>query len=136
VSQRHLHVAGCEIFQFANYRWCIDHASELIKADPDAARLVDDIPIAPLRRFLPLESTPPGHIKVAEVAVKPDYAATVDLSKPIMFAPVVTRSGENLGGIAIDGWHRIYRAASEGIRELPGYVLSEPTSMAAQFPWR
>lgn len=132
----HQHRSGCEVYQFAIYRWCITHTLELIEADPDAARLIEDVPVEPFRQFLPLESAPPGYMKLIEVLVNPDHAATTDLSKPIMVAPIVTHSGEDLGGIAIDGWHRIYRALNEGIIELPGYILTAETSVTAQFPWR
>jgi hypothetical protein len=132
----HEHRTGCQVFQFAAYRWCIDHTEELIKADPDAARLVDDIPVEPFRQFLSLQPPKPGHLKLIEVDVDPKHAATTDLSQPIMIAPIITHSGERAGGVAIDGWHRIYRALSEGVRELPGYILTEETSIAAQYPWR
>lgn len=132
---KHQHRNGCQVFQFAIYRWCINHAEELIDADPDAARLVDDVPVEQFRQFLSLESPTPGYMKLIEVHVRPEYAATTDLSKPIMLAPI-TQSGEQLGGIAIDGWHRIYRALTEDVTELPAYILTEATSTAAQIPWR
>jgi hypothetical protein len=136
MSPKHEHRTGCQVFQFAIYRWCINHAEELIDADPDAARLVDGVPVAQFRQFLSLESPSAGYMKLIEVIVNPDHAATTDLSKPIMLAPIITHSGEEIGGIAVDGWHRIYRALTEGVTELPAYILTEATSVAAQHPWR
>ncbi|GAB3467194.1 hypothetical protein [Actinophytocola sediminis] len=131
----HEHCAGCQVFQFAIFRWCINHVEELIEADPDAARLVDDVPVKPFGQFLSLEAPAPGYTKLIEVLVSPEYAATTDLSKPIMIAPIIL-GDENIGGMAIDGWHRIYRALNEGVTELPAYILTEATSVATQFPWR
>lgn len=136
MTPTHRHRDGCQVFQFAVYRWCVTHAQELIEADPDAARLVEDIEIAPFRQFLSVEQAAPGYMKLIEVHVNPAYAATVDLSKPIMLAPIVTHAGEQIGGIAIDGWHRLYRAFIEDLTELPAYILTEATSIAAQYPWR
>lgn len=135
MRRTHRHRAGCQTFQFAAVRWCVSHAEELITADPDAARLVDEVEIEPFGQFLPLQPAPPGRIKLIEVSVSPEHAARTDLGKPIMLAPIVSRSGERLGGIAIDGWHRIYHALSQGVTELPGYVLTESASRTAQLDW-
>jgi hypothetical protein len=56
------------------------------------------------------------------------YAATTDLTTPILLAPVETSAGEELGYIAIDGWHRIYRALTEETTRLPAYILSKSTA--------
>lgn len=136
MSVEHRHKAGCQFFQFAVSRWCISHARELIEADPDAARLVEDIEIEPFRQFLPLDKPRPGFIKLIEVRVDAAYAATTDLARPIMLAPIISDSGERFGGVVIDGWHRVYRALTDGVVELPGYVLTEATSRAVLMHWR
>jgi hypothetical protein len=135
MTVRHQHRNGCQVFNFAVLRWCITHAEELIAANPDAADFVCETPVAPFRQFLSLEAPEPGHVKLIEVLVNPERAAIADLSKPIMVAPIIL-GDENIGPIAIDGWHRIYRALSEGVTELPAYILTEAASVAAQFRWR
>jgi len=134
MTSAHRHTDTCQTFRFITTTWCISHALELIGADPTAARLVPDLDITTLRQFLPLHPAQPGHVKLIEVRVDPQYAATVDLTRPIIIAPIVHRSGEHFGLIAIDGWHRIYRALTEGTTRLPGHLLSDSTASAVQLP--
>lgn len=47
------------------------------------------------------------------------YALTTDLSRPILLIPI----GDKV--CLADGWHRLYRAATEGIDILPAYFLTE-----------
>lgn len=135
MTATHRHRYGCQIFQFAAFRWCITHAEELIAADPSAAML-RDVPVEPFRQFLPLEEPPPGHLRLVEVTIDPAYAAGTDLATPIMIAPII-HMDERLGSVIIDGWHRTYRALTDGVEELPSLILTEATSLAAMMPlWR
>lgn len=47
------------------------------------------------------------------------YAMTTDLTKPLLFIPF---EGQHR---LIDGHHRLFRAAVEGVEELPAYILTE-----------
>ena len=46
------------------------------------------------------------------------YAMTTDTSQPVLFVP---HNGKDL---CIDGWHRLYRAATIGQEEVPAYFLT------------
>jgi hypothetical protein len=48
-----------------------------------------------------------------------EYAKAADLSCPLLFVPFAGNAQ------MIDGWHRLARAAMEGIPELPAYLLTE-----------
>ncbi|HEX5119840.1 MAG TPA: hypothetical protein VFW65_32035 [Pseudonocardiaceae bacterium] len=131
----HVHREGCHVFRFVTFRWCVDQARELIESDPDAARR-EPVEIEPLREFTSLGAPRPGHLKLIEVKVDAAHAATVDLTEPIVFAPIVSpETGERMGGFLIDGWHRVYRALSEGVPELPAYFLTDEASLAVLVPW-
>lgn len=47
------------------------------------------------------------------------YALTTDLMRPILFIPI----GDKV--CLADGWHRLFRAAVEGVDILPAYFLTE-----------
>lgn len=47
------------------------------------------------------------------------YAMTTDLTKPLLFAPLVDKI------CLIDGWHRLFRAVSETVDILPAYFLTQ-----------
>jgi hypothetical protein len=135
VTRAHRHTDTCQTFRFIAHAWCVSHVLERVAADPYAARLVPDLDVTSLRQFLPLQPARPGHVKLIEVRVDTGYAATVDLTQPIIVSPILHRSGEHFGFIAVDGWHRIYRALTEGATRLPGYVLSDATANAVRLPW-
>jgi hypothetical protein len=136
MNNQHIHRKGCQTFRFVHFQWCITYALELIAAHPAAARLVPELDISGLGQFLPLQPAEPGFVKLVVVTVDTGYAATVDLTRPILVTPIIGSSGEDMGRVAIDGWHRIYRALSEGTTHLPGYLLSPATAHAVQIPWR
>lgn len=124
---------NCQTFTFVSRCWCITLALELITADPHAAQFVESVAITGLEEFLP-EPAPTPRAKLIEVQVDPAYAATTDLTKPILVAPMTSSTEGNLGAIVIDGWHRIYRARSEGRTHLPAYLLSADTEDACRIP--
>lgn len=125
----------CQTFTFLTRRWCITRAWELIEADPNAAQLVKCADITRLEEFLYLTKATPGHVKLLEIQVDPGHAATTDLSMPVLVVRTLSNAGEDLGAMVIDGWHRIYRARTEGITHLPAYVLSTATELAVRIPF-
>jgi hypothetical protein len=48
-----------------------------------------------------------------------EHAVGAGLTKPVIFLPF---KGEHL---LIDGWHRLYRAVTEGVGTLPCHILTE-----------
>ena len=92
-----------DIFTFGAYRWNITAAEQLL-----AGRPVEHY--APVKKAAAL---------LFMVYIDEAHAATVDLAKPLIIAPV-----NNVGHIVIDGWHRIYKAHNEGIETLPAHVLT------------
>lgn len=59
------------------------------------------------------------------------YALSTNLLKPLIFVPFQLEEGEASTGeratvhVLIDGWHRVFKAASIGVDILPCYVLSQ-----------
>ena len=126
---------GCKVFHFAVWRWCVTRAQELIEIHESAATYHEDALISGLEQFLPLRPAKEGHIKLIEVSVDIEFALTkTDLTRPLIVAPLVAPSGEPLGAIPIDGWHRIYRALSEGRETLPAYLLNPAAEEAIRIP--
>ncbi|MFB4284996.1 hypothetical protein ACBJ59_57700 [Nonomuraea sp. MTCD27] len=61
------------------------------------------------------------------VAIDAEHAAQVDLSEPLIAATVPT------GGILIiDGWHRLCKAVTIGLPELPAVVLTAEEERACR----
>ncbi|SDC25328.1 hypothetical protein [Actinokineospora iranica] len=112
---------GCHVFTFGTDRWCVTLAQELIAADPTAAEPHPHVGIGDLGVFL-------GGL----VRIDPDHAMTRDLSLPLLIAPLPI--GQGSVHVLIDGWHRVYRALSEGLTDLPAYVLTAATEQAARYP--
>jgi hypothetical protein len=54
------------------------------------------------------------------IRVNAAYLDQVDLSRPILIAPV-----PEVGSLVIDGWHRVHRALRDGLTHLPARVLTE-----------
>jgi hypothetical protein len=118
--QPHAHQPQCQTFTFLTHRWCVTHALDLIHADPTAAHLDTRMDISRLAPYLQM------------IKIDPDHAATVDLTTPILIAPILTHDDEELGHLAIDGWHRIHRAVTEHTTHLPAYILSPHTAQAVR----
>ncbi|MEV8546956.1 hypothetical protein [Streptomyces sp. NPDC051572] len=70
---------------------------------------VKRLPAEPLYPWLPV------------INVDKDYAASVDLSRPVLVAEVADMRGHT---ILIDGWHRLYLAYTRGLAHLPCKVLN------------
>ncbi|MFE0021930.1 hypothetical protein [Amycolatopsis sp. NPDC059021] len=90
--------------------------------------------ITGLGQFLSLEPAREGHVKLIEVKVNIEYAMTkTDLTKPLIVAPLPI--GEEPAELmVIDGWHRIYRALSEGRETLPAFLLNPAAEEAIRIP--
>jgi hypothetical protein len=126
---------GCQVFHFAVWRWCINRAHELLEVHESVATFHEHALLAGMEQFLTLKPAAEGRIKLIEVEVDVEYAMTkTDLAKPIIIAPLSGPSGESLGLMPIDGWHRIYRALSEGRETLPAHVLNHAAEEAIRIP--
>ncbi|MEO3827357.1 hypothetical protein [Actinomadura sp. B10D3] len=100
-----------EMFIMLGWAWDIDLATQLAACHP----------------------TVPGDLQRlawarAVIQVDPDHARTADLTRPLLAVPVPNPSTP----LVIDGWHRIHRALSVGIAELPVVVLSEADERACR----
>ncbi|MET9244916.1 hypothetical protein [Nonomuraea sp. NPDC003709] len=92
-----------EFFQMLAWRWDVTAAKKLTQG-----------------------RTPDGQIEPSEwagmlrlVAINAEHAAQVDLSEPLIVAPV-----PNGGLLIIDGWHRLRKALDTGVPELFAVVLT------------
>jgi hypothetical protein len=126
---------GCQVFHFGAWRWCITRAKELLEVHESVATFHEHASLAGMDELLPLKPAPQGYLKLVEVKVNVEYAMTkTDLNKPIIVAPVSSPSGEFFGWMVIDGWHRVYRALSEGRETLPAYLLNTAAEEAIRIP--
>jgi hypothetical protein len=125
----------CQTFRFLVRCWCISHALELIEADPTAAEFIESADITGLDGFLDLAPPTPNTIRLFLVDVNKTYALDhADLTIPILLVRIISK-GEDLGCMVIDGWHRVYRARTEGRTGLPAYLLTAETEQAVRiFP--
>lgn len=92
-----------EFFQMLAWRWDVTAAKKLTQG-----------------------RTPDGRIEPSEwagmlrlVAINAEHATQVDLSEPLIVAPV-----PNGGLLIIDGWHRLRKALDTGVPELFAVVLT------------
>ncbi|TYB40800.1 hypothetical protein [Actinomadura chibensis] len=91
-----------EMFVLLGWAWDIDTATRL--AVRHRPQRVDIRPLAWARTVIQID---------------PDHAATVDLSRPLLTVPLPNADTR----LVIDGWHRIHRAWTTGIHELPAIHL-------------
>lgn len=82
-------------------------------------RLIEQSPRTPLEFWPSDHGIDLAHLRHRYPDLNEEYAKTVDLSKPILFVPF-----EGGTSVLIDGWHRLYRAVSEGVSSLPCYELT------------
>jgi hypothetical protein len=82
-------------------------------------RLTEQSPRTPLEFWPSEHGIDLAHLRERYTDLDEEYARTVDLSKPILFVPF--HDGTS---VLIDGWHRLYRAISEGVNWLPCYELT------------
>lgn len=106
----------------------------MIDADPTATQFIHHAEIDGVDRYLAATSDMSHTQRLLVVEVDHQYAATTDLTKPIILVRFVTDSGTDCGLLLIDGWHRVYRARCEGRTHLPAYLLSPATERIARIP--
>jgi hypothetical protein len=73
-----------------------------------------------------------AHLRQRYPDIDENHAAKADLSRPILFVPF--HDGTS---VLVDGWHRLWRAVSEGVESLPCYELTPEEARAcliAQLP--
>lgn len=114
----------CVTFQYFAGAWCVTHALELIEADPFAARFVDEMIITGLDEMIGLPEPGPGYGRMVLLPIDPERAASADLTIPLL--SITLRDEQHSSDFIIDlaGWERVYRARTEGLSALPGYLLS------------
>jgi hypothetical protein len=95
-------VSGPEVFRFLAWAWNISRAHRLAADYP-----IQQVDIADLAGFASLIHVDPAHLD------------RVDLSSPILIAPV-----PELGNLVIDGWHRVHRGLRDGHTALPARMLT------------
>lgn len=103
------------MFTFARWQWNVDAAQMLVAAAP---RMPEQVPVAELRGLLGL------------IRVNPDHVAEVDLTQPILLAPLPGDAAERV--LPIDGWHRIAKAVAVGVETLPAVRLTAEESKAVR----
>ncbi|WP_431904030.1 hypothetical protein [Nonomuraea sp. bgisy101] len=100
-----------EFFQLMAWRWNITAAKELAQGRQPEGRLE------------PRDWA--GMLQL--VAINCDHAAQMDLSEPLIVAPV-----PNGGLLIIDGWHRLHKALTTGVSELFAVVLTAEEELACR----
>ncbi|MFC5188115.1 hypothetical protein [Actinomadura harenae] len=100
-----------EMFILLGWAWDIDTATRLAARYP--ARHIDIRPLAWAR---------------AVIAIDPAHAATADLTRPLL----AVRLPHATTPLVIDGWHRIHRALTTGVHELPAVVLGRADERACR----
>jgi molybdopterin/thiamine biosynthesis adenylyltransferase len=92
----------------AQYHWSVSEALELAQKRGELVTIsLSEMGVTPERVL--------HHYDGLNIA----YAMTTDLSKPLLFIPF---DGQHR---LIDGHHRLFRAAVEGVNVLTAYVLTE-----------
>ena len=97
-----------EVFHFGNKSWDVKRGYQLVKQHN----------IEP--EMLPVEGGLASFLGF--MRVNDDWAKTTDLSKPVLLIDT------GKGVLVIDGYHRIKKAKDAGVKELPGYILSQEQS--------
>lgn len=122
----------CHLSGVLSWTWCVTYLQQLIACRPEwAIAMAAPADIGPLGSYVGLAPPPAGAIALVDYSdrIDRDRAAAVDLTQPIL---IVTISGAAMW--PIDGWHRIYRALSEGLDSLPALVLT-PEATAEAMVW-
>ncbi|MFI6396182.1 hypothetical protein [Nonomuraea sp. NPDC050540] len=100
-----------EWFQILAWRWDITTAKRLARGREPHGRLDP----AAWKGMLGL------------ITINTEHAARVDLSEPLIVAPV-----PNGGLLIIDGWHRLHKALNTGVTELFAVVLTAEEERACR----
>jgi hypothetical protein len=115
-------------FQFGPWLFNVDQAQALIAGKPRES-VVASVPS--MAHFYGLDAIGgEGRASVfTPTLLDRDYAMTTDLEEPVIIAQLRTASGESFQ-LLIDGVHRLYRAYTERMEELPAYLLSIEESLS------
>jgi hypothetical protein len=115
-------------FSWIGVVWCVTYALELLAQDPSLGQpFIGEITGLDGSIGFPPD---PDRNTVGLFAVDVEHAATVDLSKPPLVVRLVSAKGEGLGTQIIDGWHRVYKARTQGLTELPMIMLPPEVELA------
>jgi hypothetical protein len=94
-----------EMFTLLGWAWDVDLATRLARRHP--------VRRAAVRALAGVKDL---------IRIDPGHAASADLSRPILIVPLPC-APEPGNRLVIDGWHRIHRALTEGLEELPAILL-------------
>jgi hypothetical protein len=124
-------------FIFGPWLYDIDHAARLLADAPRPAR---PLPVTAWASALGLDREPgtdPHTIALfgPGPGFDPTYALGTDLSRPVILA-TLTPAGQRPAPLLIDGMHRLYKAHTLGVAELPSWVLTAAETMAIRRPSR
>ncbi|MFI6296658.1 ParB N-terminal domain-containing protein [Nonomuraea sp. NPDC050790] len=100
-----------EWFQILAWRWNITTAKQLAHGREPQGRLD---PAA-------------WKAMLGVITINTDHAARVDLTEPLIMAPV-----PNGGMLIIDGWHRLHKALNTGVTELQAVILTAEEEAACR----
>lgn len=131
---RHTCTNDCQSFNLLAWTWCVTYAQQLIKENPDAATLTDDGDISKADTFVGLNQAPDTVALIGYRNLNREHAATVDITTPVIVAAVIDERGVEQSKTIIDGWHRVYKARTQGLDTLPAYILSAEASNASRIP--
>lgn len=123
-----------QYFQFGIWRFSVDRAQDIICEHP---RETHTLPVEPWARFSGLDALDANEGRsFAIFTPRPDfnrdYALTTDLSIPLVVATLRSQETGEEFPLLIDGTHRLDRAHTEGIHELPAYALTVDESLTVR----
>jgi hypothetical protein len=115
-----------QIFEFGPWRFNVNAAHAIITEHPrNATRLA----VEDWARFYGLASSPGKVPLISPLELDRNYAMSTDLEEPVLVATM--RNGKNDEfSLLIDGTHRLYKAHTQRVTELPAYVLDADESLA------
>lgn len=107
-------------FVFGPLTFDVEHAHRIIADHP---RPLSSLPVTEwaLAYGLAVRPGQPASLIQPGPGFDPEYALTVDLSRPVIIATI---SRHDPMPLLIDGCHRLYRAAAEQRYTLPAYQLT------------
>jgi hypothetical protein len=124
----HTHDEQCQLYHVGGYPlyWCKTLLAELVAVHEPA---VTEAGISAFAQFVGLGENTPGTVQLFDYSSRIDkeYAATVDLDQPLLMVFSDTDGYTTTDTWLVDGYHRIYRALSEGRTTLPVALLHRPT---------
>lgn len=130
-TPRHAHRPTCQVFDMGALRWCITHLRALVDADPSTVQAVP-ADITGLDVAVGLAALPGGAVPLVRVEVDREHAMGTDLGQPVLLVDLGTP--ERPSRMLVDGWHRVFKARSQGVTELPGLLVGPVTERAARIP--